>query len=149
MDTYIIVEENGDKVPSDSARAEEIQATLCDALRHPEEYPRLVERHTPRQLRHFTLPTSVVISNDPVRKVSMIELSTPDRPGLLARVGRIFMEHGISLQNAKITTLGERVEDVFFVTDHQGRPLSDPDLCARLRDNLRSALDARAEGRAG
>ncbi len=145
MDTYIVLEENGDKVPNDSERVEVIRASLFDALHNPEEYPRLVERHTPRQLRHFKMPTRVVISNDPARKVSVIELNTPDRPGLLARVGRIFMQHGISLQNAKISTLGERVEDVFFVTDQDGRPLSDPELCARLRDNLRDALDTRIE----
>ncbi len=147
MDTYIVVEENGDKIANDSERGEEIRRTLFNALRNPEEYPRLVERHTPRQLRHFKMPTRVLISNDPARRVSVIELVTPDRPGLLARVGRIFMEHGISLHTAKITTLGERVEDVFFVTDHQGRPLGDPDLCARLRDTLRDALDAQAEGK--
>ncbi len=31
--------------------------------------------------------------------------------------------------NAKIATLGERVEDVFYVTDADGRPLADP-VCA-------------------
>ena len=37
------------------------------------------------------------------------------------------------MQNAKIATLGERVEDVFFVTDADNQPLSDPQLCLRLQ----------------
>jgi [protein-PII] uridylyltransferase len=58
--------------------------------------------------------------------VTVLELTAPDRPGLLARVGGIFLEFDLSLQNAKIATLGERVEDVFFITDAHNQPLSDP-----------------------
>ncbi len=142
MDTYIVLEENGQGVADDPERIAQIQTTLFEALRNPDEYPRLVQRHTPRQLRHFNMPTRVSISNDPARRVTVLELITPDRPGLLARVGRIFMELGISLHTAKISTLGERVEDIFYLSDHDGHPLSDPALCARLRDTLRDALDA-------
>jgi [protein-PII] uridylyltransferase len=68
--------------------------------------------------------------------VSLIELTAPDRPGLLARVGGIFLDFDLSVQNAKIATLGERVEDVFYVTDAQGQPLSDPKLCEQLQQAL-------------
>ncbi|HLV16935.1 MAG TPA: ACT domain-containing protein, partial [Pseudomonas sp.] len=67
------------------------------------------------------------------RAFTVLELIAPDRPGLLARIGKIFLDFDISLQNAKITTLGERVEDVFFITDANNQPLSDPELCARLQ----------------
>ena len=57
-------------------------------------------------------------------------------PGLLARIGMIFLEFDLSLQNAKIATLGERVEDVFFITDANNQPLSDPQLCIRLQEAI-------------
>jgi [protein-PII] uridylyltransferase len=68
--------------------------------------------------------------------VTVIELVAPDRPGLLAKIGGIFLDFDLSLQNAKIATLGERVEDVFFVTDANNQPLSDPELCKRLQDTI-------------
>ncbi|MCY1355514.1 Bifunctional uridylyltransferase/uridylyl-removing enzyme [compost metagenome] len=82
----------------------------------------------------------MTISNDAQRPVTILELTAPDRPGLLARIGRIFLEFDLSLQNAKIATLGERVEDVFFVTDANNQPLSDPELCRRLQEAIVSQL---------
>ena len=76
------------------------------------------------------------IHNDAQRPVTVLEITAPDRPGLLARIGKIFLDFDLSLQNAKIATLGERVEDVFFITDACNQPLSDPELCARLQDAI-------------
>ena len=66
---------------------------------------------------------------------------TPDRPGLLARIGQVLLEHRVRLSNAKIATLGERVEDVFFVTDEQGEPIRDPAMCRALQQDLCKMLD--------
>ena len=54
---------------------------------------------------------------DDIKNVTVLEVSSPDRPGLLALIGRIFVDFNLELQAAKIQTLGERVEDVFFLTD--------------------------------
>ncbi|MEL6078896.1 hypothetical protein, partial [Stenotrophomonas maltophilia] len=63
----------------------------------------------------------------------------------LARIGKIFLEFDLSLQNAKIATLGERVEDVFFITDAHNHPLSDPQLCSRLQDAIVEQLSVSHE----
>jgi [protein-PII] uridylyltransferase len=54
-----------------------------------------------------------------------MELITADRPGLLSQVGRAFTECRVRLQNARITTLGARAEDVYYITDRNNRPLTD------------------------
>jgi len=51
-------------------------------------------------------------------------------------VGRIFLDFDLSVLNAKIATLGARGEDVFYVTDAEGRPLADPGLCSALQQAL-------------
>ena len=44
------------------------------------------------------------------------------------------------MQNAKIVTLGERVDDVFVLTDANNHALSDPELCRRLQDTIIETL---------
>ncbi|MEN0108227.1 MAG: [protein-PII] uridylyltransferase [Pseudomonas sp.] len=136
LDSYIVLDTDGGSIGDDPARIKEIREGLVNALSHPDDYPTIIQRRVPRQLKHFAFAPQVVISNDAGRPVTVLELTSPDRPGLLARIGRIFLDFDLSLQNAKIATLGERVEDVFFVTDANNQPLSDPDLCARLQDAI-------------
>ncbi|MCO6057108.1 [protein-PII] uridylyltransferase [Pseudomonas sp. MOB-449] len=140
LDTYIVLDADGGRIGENPARIREIREGLIDALKNPDEYPAIIQRRVPRQLKHFAFPPQVTISNDAQRPVTILELIAPDRPGLLARIGRIFLEFDLSLQNAKIATLGERVEDVFFVTDANNQPLSDPELCQRLQEAIVSQL---------
>jgi len=133
LDTYIVLDADGGSIGDNPARVKEIRQGLVDALKNPDNYPAIIQRRVPRQLKHFAFAPQVTIHNDAQRPVTVLELISPDRPGLLARVGKIFLEFDLSLQNAKIATLGERVEDVFFVTDAHNQPLSDPELCSRLQ----------------
>ncbi|MBK8993474.1 MAG: ACT domain-containing protein, partial [Gammaproteobacteria bacterium] len=76
-----------------------------------------------------------------VNGYSILEVMTPDRAGLLARIGRVFLAFGIKVQNARITTLGERVEDVFFITDANQQPIGDAEMGESLQRAIREALD--------
>ena len=84
------------------------------------------------------------MSEDDIKHWSVLEVATPDRPGLLARIGEVFMDFDVVLQAAKIQTLGERVEDVFFLSDNNGQPLSDPALIDALQQAIRDELDEQA-----
>lgn len=44
---------------------------------------------------------------------------------LLARIGGLFMMQGLDIHSARIATLGEKAEDIFFVTKKDGTPLTD------------------------
>ena len=140
LNTFILLDDD-DEAIRDPERLETIRRHLVEELDDPDDYPQIVSRHTPRQLKHFRVPIEVIIEQDPANARTSLELIAPDRPGLLARVGRIFMEQDIALSAAKIATLGERVEDVFFITDKRGQPLTDPEAQARLRERLYEVLD--------
>ncbi|MGM0784663.1 MAG: [protein-PII] uridylyltransferase [Pseudomonadota bacterium] len=140
LNTFIVLDDQGRAI-RDPERIEAMRRHLVEELDDPDDYPQIVTRHTPRQLRHFKVPTEVRIEQDPANERTLLELTAPDRPGLLARVGRIFMEQDIALSAAKIATLGERVEDVFFITDKTGAPLTDPDRQQSLRKRLVEVLD--------
>ncbi|SEK66273.1 UTP--GlnB (protein PII) uridylyltransferase, GlnD [Atopomonas hussainii] len=140
LDTYIVLDADGEPIDGDVQRLKDIREGLVGALKNPDDYPEIIQRRTPRQLKQFAFKPQVTIFNDASRHVSVIELLAPDRPGLLARIGGIFLDFDLSLQNAKIVTLGERVEDVFFVTDANNQPLADPELCKRLSDAIITRL---------
>ncbi|VXC86264.1 [protein-PII] uridylyltransferase [Pseudomonas sp. 9Ag] len=136
LDTYIVLDADGSPIGNDPERTEEIRQGLITALRNPDDYLTIIQKRVPRQLKHFAFPPQVTIHNDMQRPQTIIEVVAPDRPGLLARIGQLFLDFDLSVQNAKIATLGERVEDVFFVTNADNQPLSDPQLCTRLQQAM-------------
>lgn len=145
LDTYIVLDADGTPIGNDPERTEEIRQGLIDALRNPEDYLTIIQKRVPRQLKHFAFPPQVTIHNDTQRPQTIIEVVAPDRPGLLARIGQLFLDFDLSVQNAKIATLGERVEDVFFVTNANNQPLSDPQLCMRLQQAMIKQLSQENE----
>lgn len=141
MDTYIVLESDDQPIGNNQARISEIQAKLTNALADPSSLEQTTPKHVPRQLKHFDYPTEVHMDTDSAGERTAMEIITPDRPGLLARIGRVFRDHNIHLKNAKITTLGERVEDVFFITDAEGRAIEDDAAKASLAKAMCEALD--------
>ena len=141
ISSYVVLDEKGQPLGVDPARKERVRQRLIEELDDPEDYPSIIHRRTPRQLKHFAFPTEVTFSNDTGNQRTVMEVITPDRPGLLARIGQVLLEHRVRLTNAKIATLGERVEDVFFITDEHGEPLSDAAKCLALQQDLCKMLD--------
>lgn len=145
LDTFYVLDENRKPLTNNAELRQSIQTALQNELRLTDNYREIVGRRMPRRLKYFKTPTRCYINTDMIRECSVLEVISPDRPGLLACIGNVFMEYGIQLLNAKISTLGERVEDVFFITDEDGRPLSDPTTCENLLNDIRARLDAAAE----
>ncbi|MCB1630714.1 MAG: [protein-PII] uridylyltransferase [Pseudomonadales bacterium] len=141
LDTFFVLEQDGRPVPPGGSRAAQIRRALTDQLTGTEHYLDVVQRHTPRALKYFTVPTETRLTTDPSGSHSILEVMTPDRAGLLARIGRVFFVFGIKVRNARITTLGARVEDVFFITDATHHPIEDPVLASDLQQAIRAALD--------
>jgi len=146
IETYIVLDAAGDRIGDDPERIQEIRTGLTAALRNPMDYPAIIQRRVPRQLKHFSFTPQITIHNDAQRPYTIIEVIAPDRPGLLARIAGIFLEFNLALVSAKIITLGERIEDVFFITDAEGLPLSDPELCRALQESMIAQLSTGANG---
>lgn len=141
FDTFVVLESDGHPVGERRSRVEQIKATLAKHITADTEFKAPAHRRTPRALKQFDFKTEVTISNDVNTGQTVLEVVTPDRPGLLAIIANIFVEMDIILQSAKITTLGERVEDVFYIADRKGEPISNPALCETLRRRICDELD--------
>ncbi len=140
LDSYTVIEDSGEPIQS-HARIREIITTLRRLLDQADYRPTPAKRRIPRVLKHFRTPTQVFFNDDEVNQRTVMELITSDRPGLLSRVGQVFVEYGIQLQSAKIATIGERAEDVFFITDRHFKPIPEGATRDALAQRLTQYLD--------
>lgn len=95
-----------------------------------------------RQAKHFPIPTSIQFHADPLNRHTIIELITTDHAGLLSKIGRAFVQKDIHLHSAKITTIGSRAEDMFYITDNQSQPIIDAAKQEQIREEILKMLGA-------
>jgi len=90
-----------------------------------------------RRVRHFPISPIVDVRPDERGAYQVLSVVASDRPGLLYGIARILAKHHISLQTARINTLGDRVEDVFLVS---GEALTTPKTVLAVEQELLSEL---------
>ena len=139
LDTYIVLEDTGEAI-DDPYRLREITEYLREKILDPKTLPKRVKRHIPRQLKHFHISTHVNFLPDPKYQRTIMEVITSDRPGLLSQISQALIKCEIRLKNAKIATFGERVEDIFFITNTQNQPIVDPEQLACLEKAISQVL---------
>ena len=140
LDSYVVLESDGSPITGDH-RMQEIVERLARVISDPAMTVVDVNRRMSTRLRHFNTPTTVHISQDAARGRTVLELVAADQPGLLSMIGRVFHKRGILLDAAKIATIGERAEDVFYLTDRAHKPLLEEALLEELREVLIRTLD--------
>ena len=68
-----------------------------------------------RRQKNFPLTPRIELTPDEKEEFYILSITSTDTPGLLYKVANILASHKISIHSAKISTLGEKVEDVFLV----------------------------------
>jgi len=112
-----------------------IEFELTQQLTQPKQHvPTAVSGRISRQLKHFPIRVDVDIKPDHKKDLYVLTLITGDRPGLLARVATRFDKFSIRLHRAKINTMGDRAEDVFWIS---GAALSHPEQVKKLSEALK------------
>ncbi|MEZ8377343.1 bifunctional uridylyltransferase/uridylyl-removing protein GlnD [Vibrio splendidus] len=132
LDTFIVLDQHGEAI--DEARHKAVAKHLTHVLADGRP-TKIKTRRTPRNLQHFKVKTLVEFLPTKSKKRTLMELRALDTPGLLAQVGATFAELDINLHGAKITTIGERAEDLFILTSDAGGRLSEEQEQA-LRERL-------------
>jgi [protein-PII] uridylyltransferase len=140
IDTYIFMETDR-RVEIDEARLNKIRRVLTRVLTTTDDSQVRITRRPSRQARMFSTRAEVRFTQDRASRRTIMEIIASDRPGLLSTVGQAFIELEINIDTAKILTIGERAEDVFYIVDHAGEPLDDA-ACQRLRARLLEKLDS-------
>ncbi len=100
--------------------------------------PEPARRRVSRRVKSFPIAPRVTLRPDEKAQRWLISISASDRAGLLYLVARVLSRHGLSVQLAKISTLGERVEDTFLV---QGAELQSNQQQIRIETELLQELE--------
>lgn len=83
---------------------------------------------TPRTMKLFKTQPSLNFSTDTKQKYTSLELKTYDRLGLVSTIAHIFLQCNIDVISAKLTTLGDQVEDIFLISTHANQPLNSDEI---------------------
>jgi [protein-PII] uridylyltransferase len=143
FDVFYVLNDSDQPIGDQPELCKKVIKELKKGIKKPESVNLNIQRRTSRQLKQFAIKTTTSLSNDADTNTTMLEVITPDRPGLLAHISSIFLRFDLNLYNAKIATLGERVEDIFYLTDSTHQPLTDPHLNEELQLAICNELDKR------
>src|SRR5213080_3617728 len=85
-------------------------------------------------------PPKIALDNQLSDSATVIEVKCPDRLGLLYLITRALAGLGLDIVSARIATEIDRAFDTFYVQDHEGRKIEDPETLERARAALEQAL---------
>ncbi len=125
LNSYQVLDSNGEPISGED-RKREITAALKRGLSEKALAGQEVSRRISRRLKSFSTETKITFGQVPGHQFTVMKLITGDRPGLLSQVGRAFASCQIRLHTAKIATIGATAEDIFFITDSDNQPLTEP-----------------------
>ncbi|MEP6739141.1 MAG: ACT domain-containing protein, partial [Caldimonas sp.] len=116
-----------------------VETQLALALEATGPLPEPSRGRMSRRVRSFPVTPRVTLRPDERAQRWLLGVSASDRSGLLYAISRVLANHNINLQLAKITTLGERVEDTFLI---DGSALQQNKMQLQIETEMLDAISA-------
>jgi [protein-PII] uridylyltransferase len=117
-------EQDEDETRRGARIADTIEKALSGTLKLPEVVAR--RSATKGRFRAFAIEPEVTINNQWSNRYTVIEVMGLDRPGLLYELTATLSKLSLNITSAHVATFGERVVDVFYVTDLLGAKIASP-----------------------
>ena len=127
-----------DRDEDEERRGHRIADSIEKALRGELRLPDLVTNRSPPKgrIRAFAVEPSVTINNQWSHRYTMVEVTGLDRTGLLYELTATLSKLNLNIASAHVATFGERVVDVFYVTDLMGAQITSPTRQAAIKRAL-------------
>jgi len=114
VNTFVVLDSRN-KPLRERFYTKEISQTLVDRLEQ-ENVCELPEPKIARHMKKFKVAMRVNFIKIPSKNRTMIEIIALDRPGLLSNISQVFQKAQLNIHSAKITTFGEKADDVFTIS---------------------------------
>ena len=88
----------------------------------------------------FKIKTNIFIDNDASNKHTILEINTFDRVGLIYDLTKKLYELGFEISSAKILSMGERANEIFYIQDFNGKKLQSNKKINKLKTSIMSLL---------
>lgn len=141
LDTFLL---NREFVHDDDEmrRARKIGDTIDRLLNGEHRLATLLQKRRVGQRRAdaFVVEPEVLINNALSERLTVVEVSGRDRPGLLYDLTSALSDLLLDITSAHITTFGEKAVDVFYVTDLTGKQIISEPRQAAIKNRLLSVL---------
>ena len=127
-----------DRDEDEERRADRIADSIEKALRGDLRLPDVVAKRAPPKgrIKAFALEPTVTINNQWSHRYTMVEVTGLDRTGLLYELTTTLSKLNLNIASAHVATFGERVVDVFYVTDLMGAQITSPTRQAAIKRAL-------------
>jgi [protein-PII] uridylyltransferase len=137
LDTISITREF-DRDEDEARRAVRIGELIEKALRGEIKLPDAVPKRAPPKgrLKAFAVEPEISINNQWSARYTVVEVTGLDRPGLLYELTTALSKLNLNIASAHVATFGERVVDVFYVTDLTGAQITAPTRQAAIKRPL-------------
>jgi [protein-PII] uridylyltransferase len=125
-------------------RATRIGDTIEKAVRGQIRLPEVVPKRAPPKgrLKAFAIEPEVTVNNQWSQRYTVVEVTGLDRPGLLYELTTTLSKLNLNIASAHVATFGERVVDVFYVTDLLGAKIATPTRQAAIKRPLLALFTA-------
>ena len=122
----------------EARRAVRIADSIERALRGELRLPDVVAKRAARKarLKAFAVEPEVMLNNQWSNRYTVVEVTGLDRPGLLYELTATLSKLNLNIASAHVATFGERVVDVFYVTDLLGAQITSPSRQAAIKRAL-------------
>jgi [protein-PII] uridylyltransferase len=147
LDTFLLNREFSDDA-DEWRRVQRVSKTIEQVLSGKERLPVLLARRkaAARGVKAFTVEPEVIINNAISERLTVIEVSCRDRPGLLYELTSALSDLSLDIASAHVTTFGEKAVDVFYVTDLVGKQVVNAVRQATIRDRLKAVMTGDGSG---
>ena len=137
LDTIAVTREF-EQEDDEARRAARVVDVIEKALRGAIKLPDVVAKRAPAKgrLRAFAIEPEVTINNQWSQRYTVVEVTGLDRPGLLYELTTTLSKLNLNIASAHVATFGERVVDVFYVTDLLGAQITAPTRQAAIKRPL-------------
>ncbi|MBO6758036.1 MAG: [protein-PII] uridylyltransferase [Roseibium sp.] len=142
LDTIFI----GRELPADEderRRGERIADLIAQTLKGDTRLPETQSKKgaVKGRMKAFRVAAEVLVNNSVSDDYTVVEVSGLDRPGLLFDLTRAISTLNLNIGSAHISTFGEKVVDVFYVTDLTGQKIANIGRQEIIRERLESAVE--------